>query len=345
MRLDVHRLVLVTCYVAAAAVVGWLAWQGSDYYATPLIERPRHEDFWALKPGGTRGHLLGVIGSSLMVVMLVYSLRKRVAVLRRAGEASGLARLPHLLRRRRPAAGDPPQLVQGAGAGGPELLVDDRRGALGRARPLSLSADPAHAGGRRAEPRRGRRAARAELTRQLRERAPRCRRPPSPSSTASPWPARVASRRRLAFCLLRLPCRLSHSRARLRRASGARLQRASSRRSPASTAAARSRAAGPPEGRARAAHRALEPAAAALPLLARLPQAVRGRDVRVHGRPHRGGLLTGYGWSSGPLTAAPRGTRAAAALLLLAARPVSRPALPGPAEPRRTPRSKGAPTA
>ena len=86
MRLDVHRLVLVTCYVAAAAVVGWLAWQGVDYYATPLVERPRHDGYWQLKPGGSRGHLLGVVGSGLMVVMLVYSLRKRWRPLRRAGQ-------------------------------------------------------------------------------------------------------------------------------------------------------------------------------------------------------------------------------------------------------------------
>ena len=85
MRLDVHRLVLVTCYVAAAAVVGWLAWQGADYYATPLVERPRHDGYWALKPGGSRGHLLGVVGSGLMVVMLVYSLRKRVKALKGLG--------------------------------------------------------------------------------------------------------------------------------------------------------------------------------------------------------------------------------------------------------------------
>ena len=47
--------------------------------------------------------------------------------------------------------------------------------------------------------------------------------------------------------------------------------------------------AGAPEGSSGAAPGAVEPPATALPLLARLPQAFRGGDVRVHGRPHRGG--------------------------------------------------------
>ena len=38
-----------------------------------------------LKPGGTYGHSFGVIGSALMIVMLLYSVRKRAKPLRRAG--------------------------------------------------------------------------------------------------------------------------------------------------------------------------------------------------------------------------------------------------------------------
>jgi hypothetical protein len=58
---------------------------GLDYYLTPLLARPRHELYWMLKPGGERGHLLGIVGSVMMSVMLLYSVRKRWSRLRRAG--------------------------------------------------------------------------------------------------------------------------------------------------------------------------------------------------------------------------------------------------------------------
>lgn len=85
MKLAPHRVVLGLLYAVAFVAIFLYLREGWPYYSTPLIERPRHEDFWALKPGGTRGHALGVVGSSLMVVMLVYSVRKRARFLRNAG--------------------------------------------------------------------------------------------------------------------------------------------------------------------------------------------------------------------------------------------------------------------
>lgn len=86
MKLPVRKAVLGTIYAAALAVIALLAWEGRSYYSTPLIERPRHADYWTLKPGGSRGHLLGIAGSSLMVAMLVYSVRKRVKAFRGLGK-------------------------------------------------------------------------------------------------------------------------------------------------------------------------------------------------------------------------------------------------------------------
>jgi hypothetical protein len=86
MRLPVRKLVLGMLYAAALAVILLYAWEGRSYYSTPLIERPRHEDYWALKPGGTVGHGLGIAGASLMTLMLLYSVRKRVKVLRALGK-------------------------------------------------------------------------------------------------------------------------------------------------------------------------------------------------------------------------------------------------------------------
>ncbi len=57
--------------------VGWLAWTGWPYYRLPQQARVHHPLHWTWKPGGSVGHLLGIVGSTMMVVMLVYSLRKR----------------------------------------------------------------------------------------------------------------------------------------------------------------------------------------------------------------------------------------------------------------------------
>ena len=83
------RTILILAYAIALAVVAYFAITGASYYLTPLVERPRHEAYWALKPGGATGHALGTVGSVLMVLMLLYTLRKRV----RAFQALGALRL------------------------------------------------------------------------------------------------------------------------------------------------------------------------------------------------------------------------------------------------------------
>ncbi len=64
---------------AALTVYGW------DYYLTPLLERPHHELYWQLKPGGSLGRTYGMIGMGLMTLMLSYSLRKRWKLLSKLG--------------------------------------------------------------------------------------------------------------------------------------------------------------------------------------------------------------------------------------------------------------------
>jgi hypothetical protein len=84
----VYRATLRAGYLATLLAIGWLAVQGSSYYLTPLAERAHHPGYWDWKPGGRLGHGLGVAGSTLMVLMLGYSLRKRVGGLRRLGAMS-----------------------------------------------------------------------------------------------------------------------------------------------------------------------------------------------------------------------------------------------------------------
>jgi hypothetical protein len=61
---------------------------GLDFYGTPLLERGHHPGYWIWKAGGTIGHKLGLVGSAMMVLMLLYSVRRRVGALRRAGPLS-----------------------------------------------------------------------------------------------------------------------------------------------------------------------------------------------------------------------------------------------------------------
>lgn len=80
-----ERLVLAAVYIAASVLVAALLIYGLDYYLTPFIQRPRHPLYRALRPAGSMGLLYGIIGLAMMVLMHLYSLRKRVKPLRRLG--------------------------------------------------------------------------------------------------------------------------------------------------------------------------------------------------------------------------------------------------------------------
>lgn len=82
------RKALIAAYLLSAAAILFVLAQGFDFYRTPLLERAHHDGYWHWKAGGVIGQRLGVIGSSMMTLMLLYSLRKRVGVLRRVGPLS-----------------------------------------------------------------------------------------------------------------------------------------------------------------------------------------------------------------------------------------------------------------
>jgi hypothetical protein len=84
-RVGPWRGSLILLYLAASAAVLALLAGGFDFYRTPLLERAHHDGYWHWKAGGSVGHKLGVVGSSMMVLMLLYSVRKRVGALRRLG--------------------------------------------------------------------------------------------------------------------------------------------------------------------------------------------------------------------------------------------------------------------
>jgi hypothetical protein len=81
----VHTAILVVLSLAVAGLTGWTLWQGWDFYATILSDRPHHSDFRTFRPAGSVGHGLGILGSTMIVLLLFYSLRKRARFLQRAG--------------------------------------------------------------------------------------------------------------------------------------------------------------------------------------------------------------------------------------------------------------------
>ena len=82
----VHATVLAVFSLAVAGLVGWTVWQGWDYFTTGLADRPHHPDFREFRAAGRTGHGLGILGSLMIVLLLLYSLRKRARWLQRAGE-------------------------------------------------------------------------------------------------------------------------------------------------------------------------------------------------------------------------------------------------------------------
>ena len=67
-------------YIFTLALLVWLGVAGFSYYTTPYSERPHHPEYRELRPAGERGLMYGIVGSGMMVLMLVYTLRKRTRI-------------------------------------------------------------------------------------------------------------------------------------------------------------------------------------------------------------------------------------------------------------------------
>lgn len=76
---------LTFSYAVFLLVVAYGFARGFDYYFTPYIQRPHHPDYRILRPAGKWGLWYGIIGASMMIGMLSYSLRKRTRLLGKRG--------------------------------------------------------------------------------------------------------------------------------------------------------------------------------------------------------------------------------------------------------------------
>ena len=67
-------------------VIGWVLKEAGQYYLTDLIDRPHIPRHKLWKPGGFIGHGLGILGSLMMLIMFIYSIRKRIRYFRNWGK-------------------------------------------------------------------------------------------------------------------------------------------------------------------------------------------------------------------------------------------------------------------
>ena len=88
MKFPIFRIILATLYAVSFGAVVVLFWSGRSFYFAPLAARAHHPGYWTWKPGGEAGLALGTVGSSMMVAMLLYSVRKRIPAFRRWGPLS-----------------------------------------------------------------------------------------------------------------------------------------------------------------------------------------------------------------------------------------------------------------
>jgi hypothetical protein len=73
-------------YVLALLFVVAMASIGAGYYLTPVSERPHADAHQSLKPGGVWGHGVGVAGSAMILLLFLYTARKKHMMGLRAGK-------------------------------------------------------------------------------------------------------------------------------------------------------------------------------------------------------------------------------------------------------------------
>ncbi len=82
-----HRVRVTTAAIAAMLTVVSIAVYGAGYYVLPLEERPYSDKYEMLKPGGTIGLKLGILGTVLFFIIFLYAFRRLIPWLGRIGTA------------------------------------------------------------------------------------------------------------------------------------------------------------------------------------------------------------------------------------------------------------------
>lgn len=82
-----HRIRVTIAATAAILTVAAIAIFGANYYLLPLEDRPYSDKYELLKPGGTIGLKLGILGTILFFIIFLYVFRRLIPWLGRIGTA------------------------------------------------------------------------------------------------------------------------------------------------------------------------------------------------------------------------------------------------------------------
>jgi len=77
MKITPFNTTLIFLYLAGFTVLAIAIFYGYSYYMLPLVERPYAQLHFLFKPGGNIGHGLGIVGSIMLLLLFLYSARKR----------------------------------------------------------------------------------------------------------------------------------------------------------------------------------------------------------------------------------------------------------------------------
>ncbi len=84
-QINLFKIFLIFLYSVSVLIIIFLVVDGLDFYKTSFPDRPHHENYRNLRPAGERGHGLGIIGSAMMLLLLLYSVRKRTKLFNWSG--------------------------------------------------------------------------------------------------------------------------------------------------------------------------------------------------------------------------------------------------------------------
>lgn len=79
------KFIKYALYIISFGFIFYFIYTYGSFYLMDITQRPRHPDYRMLKPGGYLSHVLGIIGSNMMVLLLIYSVRKRTRIFRKIG--------------------------------------------------------------------------------------------------------------------------------------------------------------------------------------------------------------------------------------------------------------------
>lgn len=86
MNKTIHRIYISSFFIIGIAASTWLLINGYQYYSAPFEDRFFLQQHLSLKPSGTIGHGIGILGSLMMILgVAIYMIRKRAKTFNNIG--------------------------------------------------------------------------------------------------------------------------------------------------------------------------------------------------------------------------------------------------------------------